>query len=288
MDDQMNYQQNSNEEMELRDIIAVIWQYRLTILIVFLIVVVAATCYSFLQKPVFNMTATISLGNYNSALYTNPQGAKEILLSDTLINGVIKELGLDISPADVQDLKNNITVVPVKDTNYLQISVKNSSREVGKKLIEQLINDFIKASKHDYENHYRLLTEQIQTTERLLNEKDDQLAIAKKLIAILEANPSVNSVENQIKIDNLYNYLQHNDAQRMEILDRYLNLQKEKDTLEPAKVINSVNVPQNPESPKRKVIISLAMVFGVMIGLFIAFIRDYFHRNPLNLKELSR
>lgn len=179
-------------------------------------------------------------------------------------------------------------MVPVKDTNYLQISVKNSSREVGKKLIEQLINDFIKASKHDYENHYRLLTEQIQTTERLLNEKDDQLAIAKKLIAILEANPSVNSVENQIKIDNLYNYLQHNDAQRMEILDRYLNLQKEKDTLEPAKVINSVNVPQNPESPKRKVIISLAMVFGVMIGLFIAFIRDYFHRNPLNLKELSR
>lgn len=50
MDDQMNYQQNSNEEMELRDIIAVIWQYRLTILIVFLIVVVAATCYSFCKN----------------------------------------------------------------------------------------------------------------------------------------------------------------------------------------------------------------------------------------------
>lgn len=44
------------------------------------------------------------------------------------------------------------------------------------------------------------------------------------------------------------------------------------------KVIDPAQVPEEAHSPRRKVIVMLALVFGLMSGLFVAFLKEYFSR----------
>lgn len=275
------------DEIDLRDIIMVIWRRRKTILTIFLVTVIAATAFAFLQEPVYKMSSTISLGNYNSNIYTNPAGAKEVLLSDNVLMEVIKQLGLDVKPAEYRQFKEKISVDIVKDTSFIQIAVKETDRVLGKKIIEQMVAIYTNLSLKDYTNHEKLISQQLATINQQLKEKEEELNLAKKFITTLENDPGIDETKKEIRTNEVYNYLREIDSQRIALLDRYLSLQKEKDALEHVKVINPVRIPQYPVAPQKKIIVAVAMVLGLMMGLFIAFVQDYFTRNPLNLKDSS-
>ncbi|WP_227762478.1 Wzz/FepE/Etk N-terminal domain-containing protein [Zhaonella formicivorans] len=272
------------DEIDLRDIIMVIWRRRKTILTIFLVTVIAATAFAFLQEPVYKMSSTISLGNYNSNIYTNPAGAKEVLLSDNVLMEVIKQLGLDVKPEEYRQFKEKISVDIVKDTSFIQIAVKEKDRVLGKKIIEQMVAIYTNLSLKDYTNHEKLISQQLATINQQLKEKEEELNLAKKFITTLENDPGIDETKKEIRTNEVYNYLREIDSQRIALLDRYLSLQKEKDALEHVKVINPVRIPQYPVAPQKKVIVAVAMVLGLMVGLFVAFIQDYFKRNPIDFK----
>lgn len=278
----VNVYQPDYDEIDLRDIIIVIWRRRKTILSIFLVTVIAATAFAFLQKPEYKMSSTISLGNYNSNIYRNPAGAKEVLLSDNVLMEVIKQLNLDVKPTEYRDFKKQISVDVVKDTSFVQISVQETDRELGKKIIEEMIAIYTELSLKDYSNHEKLITQQLATVNKQIKEKEEELSLAKQFITTLEKDPGIDETKKEIRTNEVYNYLREIDNQRITLLDRYLSLQKEKDALEHVKVINPVRIPQYPVAPQKKLIVAIAMVLGLMMGLFIAFIQDYFKRNPID------
>jgi capsular polysaccharide biosynthesis protein len=233
------------------------------------------------------MSATISLGNYNSNIYTNPAGAKEVLLSDNVIMEVINQLGLKVGPEEYRSFKEKISVDIVKDTSFIQISVKETDRELGKKIIEQMIAVYTNLSLKDYTNHEKLISQQLATINQQLKEKEEELNLAKKFITTLQNDSGMDETRKEIRTNEVYNYLREIDSQRIELLDRYLSLQKEKDALEHVKVINPVRIPQYPVAPQKRFIVIVAMVLGLIAGLFIAFLKDYFEKKPINLIQMK-
>jgi uncharacterized protein involved in exopolysaccharide biosynthesis len=286
-DKELSFYQENYDEIDLRDIIIVIWRRRKTILIIFLATVIAATAFAFLKEPEYKMSATISLGNYNSNIYTNPAGAKEVLLSDNVIMEVINQLGLKVGPEEYRSFKEKISVDIVKDTSFIQISVKETDRELGKKIIEQMIAVYTNLSLKDYTNHEKLISQQLATINQQLKEKEEELNLAKKFITTLQNDSGMDETRKEIRTNEVYNYLREIDSQRIELLDRYLSLQKEKDALEHVKVINPVRIPQYPVAPQKRFIVIVAMVLGLIAGLFIAFLKDYFEKKPINLIQMK-
>ncbi|WP_273484047.1 hypothetical protein [Desulforamulus ruminis] len=277
----MDLQENKcyqTNEVGFQELLLIAWQRKAVILLVFMFIFILSCAYVLFKVPVYKMTATISLGNYNSTIYTDPDGAMQVLMSDDLIMKVINELGLKVQASEYRGFKETISVIQINKSNYIQISVVNQDRELGKKIIEKMIEIFIKESEKDYKNHLKLINEQLTIVNQQLKEKDEQLKVVKNIIRKIEKSPDPLTLKGELSINNLYNYLKEANSERITLLDHYLALQKESYALQPVKIMNAVRIPQYPFSTKKSVIIALGSVLGILIGVFAGFLYDYYIR----------
>lgn len=109
---QQNHESNYiyDDEISLHDIVRVLYKRRKLILSIFLAVVMLSLAYAFLTPPVYEVTATISLGNYNSNLYTNPDVVVSILSGDEFLQKVAKGTGINVQGNAWSSFKRNVSV----------------------------------------------------------------------------------------------------------------------------------------------------------------------------------
>jgi len=273
-----------DDEIDLRDLVLVLWRYRWMITGVFLLAVAAAAAISFLLPPVYKVSTTIALGQFNSPVYTNATAAKEVLQSDDLLWKVVQELKLDVPREKFRAFKEDIEVTPVKDTNMLQISVMTTDRAEGKAIVEKMVELFKEDCRPDYEKNRDLLANQLATVQRRLVEVDKSIAKTNEDLAAVETMTGLSRVDRDFRRSQVLETLRTFEEQRIALLDRYLQLQKDFDSLREVQVIRSAREPVYPEKPKKKLNVAVAGVLGLMLGVFGAFVLDYFRRNPLDLK----
>lgn len=82
----------TDDEIDLRDLLMVLWRNRLLIASIFLVAVVVAGAISLAMPSVYRVTYLASLGNYGDPIYTNPSSASELMLSDQFLADIIDSL----------------------------------------------------------------------------------------------------------------------------------------------------------------------------------------------------
>lgn len=267
-----------DDEIDLRDLILVLWNYRKFVLGIFLASLLIGAVISFAITPVYQVKAKMALGNYavdpdNGQPLMTPETAREILLSSDFQE---EAWGTGINAGVL-----NIT--PVEKTNILQITLETSDPEQGEVLLNKLITQLEEKTEEQYEKSIELLNKDLQNTDGELQEINKSIAQTRELLEkISNAELSSTSAIYQAGLlDTLSRFL----GQRDKLSERKLQNEQKLNNIEGMEVLERPEAASSPMRPNKKLNIVLAGILGLMAGIFMAFIVDYFRRNPLNIRK---
>jgi len=263
------------DEIDLNDLILLLWCYRKLILGVFLVSVLIGVVISFATTPVYQVKAKISLGNYavdpeSGKQLMTPETAREILLSSDFQE---EAWGSEINAGVL-----NIT--PVEKTNILQITLETSEPQQGVVLLNKLITQFEEKTEEQYERARELLDKDLQNAKKELQEINKSITQTRDLLEKISNDElsSTSAIYQAGLLDTLSRFLE----QRDKLSERKLQTEQRLNSIEEMEVLEKPEVLPTPVRPNKKLNIVMASMLGLMIGVFGAFIVDYFRRNPIN------
>ena len=261
-----------DDEIDLRDLILVLWNYRKLVLGIFLVSLIIGTVISFAITPVYQVKAKISVGNYaidpdSGKQLMTPETAREILLSSDFQ----KEAWSSEINAGALD------ITPIENTNILQLTLETSEPQQGVVLLNELIAQFEEKTEEQYERSIDLLNNDLQNTERELQEINKNIDRTRKILE----NTSASQLQQAGLLDTLYRFLE----QRDKLAEKKLKTEQKLNSIEEMEVLQKPEATPSPVRPNKKMNIVAAGMFGLIVGVLMAFIVDYFSRNPLNIRQ---
>jgi capsular polysaccharide biosynthesis protein len=148
--------------MELRECIRIVQKRILIIIIITLFSTLSSTVVSyFVLKPTYKADISVIIGNPNKSGAVNYNDVimyqklvktyGELTKSRLVAEHVIKELNLDMTPKELQEM---LSVAPKGDTEFITISVKSRYPEQAMKIANQLADSLdeiaLEVRKEDY------------------------------------------------------------------------------------------------------------------------------------------
>jgi uncharacterized protein involved in exopolysaccharide biosynthesis len=264
-----------DDEIDLRDLILVIWRYWKLIVGFFLVFLLIGAVISFAITPVYQVQAKISIGNYAM----DPESSEPQMTSETA-----REI---LTSSDFQEEAwgegtnaGGLSVAPVQNTNILDITLNTSDPQQGEALLNKLINLFDERTGEQYERSIELFSDNLQFTEAELQEINQSINQTRGLLENTEAS-NISEIQQAGLLDTLSRFLQ----QRDKLLEKKLEAEQKLNTVESMQVLEEPAASSAPVSPNKKLNIVAAGVLGLMVGVFAAFTANYFRRNPLILNN---
>lgn len=145
-----------DDEIDLKELLKLFWNKKLLILVIVLISVIVGLVYTkFLEKPKYTASTTLILAQKNSSSDENSAAvtATDVTLNDKLIetykviaqsNAVVRSVinNLNLKNISEDQIKNEINVTAINDTQVLKVSVTDASAENAVKIANELANVF--------------------------------------------------------------------------------------------------------------------------------------------------
>lgn len=212
-----------NDEIDLRQLLKLLWDKKVTILIIVLIAVIAGWVYtSFMVKPVYTSSIRLILAQKNTTdASTGVITQTDVTLNDKLIdtykeiavsNGVIRTVinNLDLKNVDEDVLKKEINVTAVTGTQILKISVTDKDADRATKIANEMGKVFSERIKDIYKIENVSVLDEAETPEgpSNVNHKRDMLiflavGIVLAIAIVLLANMLDNSIKSSADIETL-------------------------------------------------------------------------------------
>lgn len=306
-----------NEEIDLRELIHIIINDKWIILSITLVSVLIGVVLSFFViKPVYESTAVVapaSVSNISGAnnfsmiinssegktLFDSSKvsnnldqivklnqvdvsGFKAILTSNTTLDNTIKKLGLN---NNIEKIKSQITVEQNKEdinTNKttVQITVYNNNPQTAALIANTLISEaIVNLNEINNEN----INELVQNLDVQLKTAQQDLATAYndlKEYRIHNIN-NYSSIENEIEERKLENEVKRRQAIVDSLGIKILEVKVAKSLIvaENNIVILSPALPSdNPVSPKKVLILAIAVMLGLIISVCVVFFKNYINK----------
>lgn len=146
-----------NEEIDLREILQLFWEKRAIILITLIVAVIIGFAYTmFFKEPKYTAYSTLILAQQDSSGdETKAVTQTDITLNDKLIatykelaksNSVVRAVinNLNLSNTTESQLKSEINVTAVKETQILRISVTDEDATRAQRITNELSDVFVK------------------------------------------------------------------------------------------------------------------------------------------------
>ena len=145
------------EELDLKELFEIFWNKKVQIILIVLIFVVVGIIYTVgFTTPMYSSSTTLVLAGTESSSTEN-QTAETITTADLTINSklvatyselvksknilgqVISNLGINV---DEEELRNNVKVTSVEDTELIEITVLNRNAEYAARIANEIANVF--------------------------------------------------------------------------------------------------------------------------------------------------
>ena len=180
------------EELDLKQLIGIFWSKKLEIILIIAILIVIGVIYTMaFTTPMYSSSTTLVLASSSS----NQSAGNTITASDITVNSklvstyselvksknvlreVIENLQIDINEAE---LRNNVTVSSVKDTELIEITVTTKEAEVAPKIANEIAKVFTEKVKEIYniENVQVVDEAEVSNTPSNINHKKDVVIFA--------------------------------------------------------------------------------------------------------------
>ncbi|MFR5313554.1 MAG: YveK family protein [Clostridia bacterium] len=145
------------EEFELKELIRMFWNKKIHIILITRIFIVIGTIYTIgFVTPMYTSSTTLVLAASDKTTETNKQAGtitttdvtlnsklvatySELVKSKNVLRQVISNLGIKVNE---EDLRNNITVSSVKETELIEITVSNENASYAAKIANEIAKVF--------------------------------------------------------------------------------------------------------------------------------------------------
>ena len=213
------------EELDLKELLMLFWNKKVKILLIVAIFIAIGIIYTTgFVTPMYTSSITLVLATSDGSTSTSNtitttditlnsklvSTYSELVKSKNVIRQVISNLGMDI---DEEELKDNITVSSVKDTELIEISVTNTNATIAAKVANEIANVFTQKVAEIYNiNNVQVVDQaEIETSPSNINHTKDIMifaciGIVVSVMYVLIANmldttiKSAEEVEKQFKV----------------------------------------------------------------------------------------
>lgn len=183
------------EEIDLKELFQMFWNKKIHILLITLIFIVIGTIYTIgFVTPMYTSSTTLVLAASDKPTDANKltstitttdvtlnsklvETYRVILQTNDVLREVISNLGINISE---EEIKNNITVSAVENTEVIEISVKNENASNAAKIANEIAKVFSKKVGEIYNinNVYILDEAKVSTNPSNINHMKDIVIFA--------------------------------------------------------------------------------------------------------------
>lgn len=212
------------EEIDIKDILSLFWKNKLQIILIILLFAAIGVFYTlYCIVPKYSSSTTLVLSSSNSSksemnaitatdITVNSKLVatySELVKSNKVIRKVIENLGITI---EEEDLKKNISVRSVKNTELIEITVINETPENATKIANEMAKVFMDKVKEIYniENVQIVDEAEVDYTPSNISHKKDVLIFAGigaiiAIIYVLLKNMLDNTIKTPEDIEGEYN-----------------------------------------------------------------------------------
>ncbi len=236
------------------------------------------------------------LNNYKDRI-----SKEEVNFQDRLLNKEMQERELKVS---LDEAKKAIETTPEKLITKKSLLEDNILNDYASENNDLEVKDLsqIEMSNEEINPNYILLDEKITNYEiqlaRIKQEKKDIEYSYNKTIEIL--NNKINDVKHQLETlqvefaekEHEQKLIQRKVNLSQSTYDSFLNKYEQTRIAESSEIgdssiliVSKAIVPQTPVSPRKMLNIAIAAVLGMMIGVFIAFFKEYWKNSAEDTKE---
>jgi len=277
------------EEIDLREYIHVLSKRKGIIILIFLIAVITAALVSyFALSPVYQSSVVFSIALMdnrppttitaqieNNVPIIRIDEVLEVINSNFLLDEVVKRTSLNISS---DQLRAQIKVENVKDTNFIRIIVEADSPEKAKGLAENIVKVFIEKNQSKYTEKIILIEKRLKVLEQEIVEFEkriQEIEIVKKKIATSE---ELSETERYFQTSLLLNSSSNERNLYNNLIYQINTLQERLNNCQDFGIINYAQLPTVPIKPNIKLNILIAGVLGLFVGIFVAFFLEFWQK----------
>lgn len=266
-----NQQHLQEDEVDLREYINVMVKRKKLILSVFLAAVVISAVVTLLLPKVYSATSIIQIGNIKVPLIGKEE-AKEIILSQNSLISLIKELNLKI---EIDSLKKNIILNDVKNSDLLIIRVVYPGLDRALKINETIINSLIARGQSIYQERIILINERLKEVNAEIKNIEEDIDKVQNMI--YRHSNSSNSVQPDMSLSSiiLQNTLSNYENNLTALRDRRSELKLLLASAKDFKVFDQPVKSKKPIWPKKRLIVFITGMIGLMSGIFLAFFLEF-------------
>ena len=257
------------DTIELIDYLRVIWKRKILIIVGTLVCMVAAGVVSLWLPEIYRAEALISIGK--TVISPSPSLSPSLAPFDTpdnLAKSIPAEYGLNDEEASKYFLKAE----EVRETSLVKVALEGPDRRRVEELLQRVVNRLIDA-------HLRKSESSIQPYRILIGGLETDIKVIKKDMVESEAKLKKMHTEkvDPVAVAMVQNNLWRRKANLRNIQEEFLLYRTFVDSLKEYKteMIGGVKAKKSPVKPKKKLIVLMAGVVGLMMSLFTAFFIEY-------------
>ena len=305
----------SEDEIDLKELLKTLWLSKGLIIVITASITILAGIYAFVKTPIYEATALVEIGSYKLHNNGNGNG-KAMLGTAADLSKKLNVLFIDAFKNEKnQTFQVSSITVPRKVTSFIEIKAEAISNALAKRavlnVVEHIQSDHQKILE-DVKNRRELeiqhindkisninngqiqsLNEKINLQQTNLNDYKQQLdAIGKNIENIENSNPALTALKLMEKRD-LSELVLQLSLQLMEMRNQKERLQTTtisrlveqkqfaKSMLLPhnyknSKVVGQIITNHHPIKPKKKLIIAIAFLLGLVLSILLVFIMNAF------------
>ncbi|BCV20718.1 Wzz/FepE/Etk N-terminal domain-containing protein [Moorella sp. Hama-1] len=265
-----------DDEIDLRELLLVLWHQRVLIAVVTLIAVVAAALASLALPKVYRVEALIQMERLDNKQSVQSEG-KEILESRALLTAALNQLAVQADP-----LTFKATGQPVKDTDYLQFSLEGRDPAQLTKVADKMVALFLDQRNKIYKERRAPLDENLHKITADLQQSGADKGKIDELITSLQKAP-LSEVEQKLYALQLAQMQDLQAQEKVGLMQQYIALQDKLAAMQPAKIVDGFSEPVKVK-PRLALNVAVAFILGLMVGVFLAFSRNWLAGFPPNAK----
>lgn len=262
-----------DNEIDLREIFQVLWRGKYLILAVTAAFALAAVFYIFfMTTPVFRYSALLDLAQYQVK-------SKEIIAlveQNEMIPEAVKDLVNDpdelVQSAEVNILTDNESVLQI-EVEYTDPDIcVSSAKQIGLAIIQTVSDYRFKQMNLEKERNEKLLAYLDETAAEYLQSRDEQIT------DLLDEDP-------------VYKRLLAEKAEylvKLKLLNFNLKELAEHPPIDTDLWVNGQSETARPVTSNKKIYLAAAVILGLMLSVFIVFIRHYFLVSAPALRNEAR
>ena len=267
------------DEIDLRELWATLKRRKRTVFWTTFGIFFVALMYIWFASPIYEAKTLMRIGSIHGKYLEPAEQLKETLVSKYHVG----DKNIKINPPRLSSVS-----IPKKTSGLLQLTADGYDNQSAKKFIRQVIDSILEKHQKYLNTYIQLQKNDLSLKKEELNQVSNQIRRISELVSSLEKK-----AEKELNLDiDAYSLQITKALEKLSFLqDRRSGLQKEIKSIElsllpinlkPTQIVGSITLYDHPVKPKKKLILAVSLITGLMLGVFLAFFLEFISKEKEN------